>query len=624
MTYSDWFDYWNQNSSSTSTLYSFLTYPDSNILDNTSSSSYYVYCHGMGVSFDPTDDYYYSLAMTSGITDPQIGDTQAYTVDSFRFPYEYVHNYSGGSGTDSMIVEFYLTTLPTGSVYDSGTYTLKFNPSASFLPITSDSTPRFATALYTKSASGLGRNEVWDSITAPKQRYAFALTGSGTTYTTKSMRLSPALTVLPGQKVISFIHFKGADSFSLGTDATAANYMVLFCGTTASSSSAFPPQPPHNSSTGYPGSYQTGLVAQNQSRYSTGATGFTFAGHNVLIPGVAFTAPYFSVPQQAFHVTWDFTPPFPPITGASTVCVGSSIVLSETATGGTWSSTNPAVATIDGAGDVFGVSAGTTVISYTNSSGFTTRTITVLDIPVTPTFTGATTVCTGQSIVATASETGGTWTSGSTGIATVDASGRVFGVSAGTVSITYSITNVCGSATGNESITVNASPAVGTITGRDTVCPLRSVTLTESITGGVWYSTTPSIATVSATGVVTGVAVGTDIIGYHTSNSTCTDSAFFTVHVYCTLGTTPLPTQEAERVSVYPNPNGGTFSLMLNSPVDEQATVTIYNITGQVVKEFILATNTASNMELSQPAGIYYLSATLSKGKYAEKITIVK
>ncbi len=455
--YSDWFDYWNQNYvSGTSNLYSFITYPDSNLYDNTTGTTpYYVYCHGMGMSFDPTDNYYYASAATSGIADPPISTTQAYTVDSFRFPYEYVRNYTSGSGTDSLIVELFVTTPTTASRYDSGMYLLKLGPSPSFLPITADSAPRFATPLYTGTASALGESECWDSITAQKQRYAFPLviSGTGIIYTTMNMRLSSPLVVPAGQKVVSYVHFKSANSFSLGTNLSAANYLVLFGGSTAGVST-WPQQPAHNTATGYPGSYQTGLIAHNIVRYHTFG-GYSYLGHDILVPGVGFTSPILAVTQQAFHVNWNY---FPAITGTTTLCSGDTATLHNVTTGGTWASSTPTVATINSAsGLLTALSAGTAVITYTAGTGSITTTVTVNPLPTNPVITGPSIVCKGSTVTLASGTTGGTWSSANTAIAIVNTSGVVRGITFGTTVISYTKTNTCGSVFDTASITVDCA-----------------------------------------------------------------------------------------------------------------------------------------------------------------------
>ena len=74
------------------------------------------------------------------------------------------------------------------------------------------------------------------------------------------------------------------------------------------------------------------------------------------------------------------------ITGTGIICEGSTTTLSDAASGGTWSSISTGVATIDGAEVVTGISAGTSVISYTvsNSCGTVAATtiVTVNPLPI--------------------------------------------------------------------------------------------------------------------------------------------------------------------------------------------------------------------------------------------------
>src|ERR1019366_5725354 len=52
------------------------------------------------------------------------------------------------------------------------------------------------------------------------------------------------------------------------------------------------------------------------------------------------------------------------ITGSGSICPGSSISLTDTTTGGTWSSANTAIANVSGAGVVTGVTTGVSTILY--------------------------------------------------------------------------------------------------------------------------------------------------------------------------------------------------------------------------------------------------------------------
>src|SRR4051812_33798183 len=78
-----------------------------------------------------------------------------------------------------------------------------------------------------------------------------------------------------------------------------------------------------------------------------------------------------------------------PITGPTSLCVGSAITLSDATPAGTWSSDITAVATIgSGTGIVSGLTPGTTTITYSNGSGtppaLYTITVNPLPAPIGP------------------------------------------------------------------------------------------------------------------------------------------------------------------------------------------------------------------------------------------------
>ena len=68
------------------------------------------------------------------------------------------------------------------------------------------------------------------------------------------------------------------------------------------------------------------------------------------------------------------------ITGNTSICAAgaNTTTLANTTTGGTWSSSNTAVATVSNAGVVTGLSAGTTTISYSVTSGSCTKAVTTV------------------------------------------------------------------------------------------------------------------------------------------------------------------------------------------------------------------------------------------------------
>lgn len=228
-------------------------------------------------------------------------------------------------------------------------------------------------------------------------------------------------------------------------------------------------------------------------------------------------------------------------TGLSEVCVGATIGLSNTTPGGTWSSGNVSIATVDAStGVVTGVSAGNVQIFYNGTNGcgaFAVPKIIVVESPLSAgTITGATSVCAGAttSLGLTLASPGGVWTCVDPPIATVGSSnGVVTGVAGFLVTtITYTVSNSCGTFFATHGMTVDPLPYPGTISGPSAICALSSAPLSSSVGGGTWSSSAVGIATVDpASGLLTGVLPGGCVISYTLTNLCGSSSATHTVTV---------------------------------------------------------------------------------------------
>jgi uncharacterized protein YjdB len=214
------------------------------------------------------------------------------------------------------------------------------------------------------------------------------------------------------------------------------------------------------------------------------------------------------------------------ISGMPTVCQGLTTTLSIGATGGTWSSATPTICTVDAAGVVTGIAGGTSLVTYTATTGCTaTTTITVNATPAA--ILGASAVCEGAVTTLTDATTGGTWNSGNPTAATIDAAGIITGITAGTANITYTPATGCITTT---TVSVNTTPAA--ITGTLAICQDATTTLASTTPAGTWTSTTPTVATIDASGLAIGIAAGTSDISY-----TLTTGCFATA----TITINPLP-----------------------------------------------------------------------------------
>ncbi|HWZ57436.1 MAG TPA: Ig-like domain-containing protein [Gemmatimonadaceae bacterium] len=216
----------------------------------------------------------------------------------------------------------------------------------------------------------------------------------------------------------------------------------------------------------------------------------------------------------------------------------------------TWTSSNTAAATVDQAGFVLAVAVGSATITAKSGGATGTASITVSNVPVasitiTP---AAPTVIVGQTttLTATAKDAGGnvltgrpvSWTSATTAVATIDpATGVVTGVAAGTSIITAT----SGGISAHVTVTVQNPPASSVVISPSVANLLvgqtlqLTATVTDAsgnpITGAVvtYTSGTPAIASVTTSGLVTGVGVGTALITG--KSGTATGAAAVTVAV---------------------------------------------------------------------------------------------
>jgi len=191
--------------------------------------------------------------------------------------------------------------------------------------------------------------------------------------------------------------------------------------------------------------------------------------------------------------------------------VGETVILSPT-TGGNWTSSDPAIATITNAGEVNGVSAGTADMIFTDattgcSSSATNGTITV-SVGITPTFDPVAPICTGEPLapLPTTSTNGitGTWSPALDNTQT-------------TTYTFISDANQCADVT-NITITVNPEPTINA--GNNiTICEGESTILSASgansyvwnngVTNGQPFTPPSGTTTYTVVGEVNG-CVGTD------------------------------------------------------------------------------------------------------------------
>lgn len=240
-------------------------------------------------------------------------------------------------------------------------------------------------------------------------------------------------------------------------------------------------------------------------------------------------------------------PPLPAITGVNVVCANHTTLLQNATPGGSWSSTNTAIASVDVSGNVLGLTAGIDTIKYTISFGGCSDMVkypVTVNAPVITLIKGDSTVCQKHAILLTNASAGGTWESLNNKIATIDNAGNVTpGLVAGKDTIRYilPVSNGCYDSVFTI-ITVNAAPKVAPIkqaTGTASSCFGVPASFSDDTTGGAWFSTDPAIFTVSSLGSINYVGNGTASVRYIvTTAAGCKDSVSsgFTVNPVPVVG----------------------------------------------------------------------------------------
>jgi uncharacterized protein YjdB len=320
---------------------------------------------------------------------------------------------------------------------------------------------------------------------------------------------------------------------------------------------------------------------------------------------------------------------------ASTVQAGLTVQLTATpkdSTGApltgrvvTWGSNNPAFATVSATGLVTAVAAGAATITATSEGKGGSATVTVSVIPVasvsvTPATAalaqGATVQLTGTALDASNTALPGrviTWTSSNTGFATADANGLVTGVGAGSATITAMSEGKSGTATISVTAvpvaSVSVTPATASIpqgaTVQLTATPLDAAG--APLTGRVvtWTSGNTTFATVSASGLVTGVGAGSATITATSEGKT--GSATVTV-------TAVAPVASVTVTPATASVQAGSTVQLTATPKDASGTP----LTGRVVTwssgNTVLATVSSSGLVTGIGAGGPVTITALSEG----------
>ncbi|MCX6295469.1 MAG: PKD domain-containing protein [Bacteroidetes bacterium] len=306
--------------------------------------------------------------------------------------------------------------------------------------------------------------------------------------------------------------------------------------------------------------------------------------------------------------------------GSTSFCTGGSVVLTSSfASGNVWSTaevTNAITVTSTGSYSV----TETDVNGCTSSSLPTSVNVSSAPLPTIAT-SGSTSICTGQSVVLTAS-TSDTylWSPGGQTTQSISVT------TAGTYNVTTTNAVTCSGVGTSANTTVAVSP-VPTAAGSVVSTVGTVVTFSNTSTGATSYTWDfGDLSSSSATAPVHSYATnGSYIVTLIASNGTCSDTTSFTINI--TVGIAEI--QNINGVTLFPNPLTEEATIELNLNESTEVNIFIYDITGKVVTniyegELPAGINKlkidASNLE----AGIYYTAIVSKDVKKTLKMVVIK
>ena len=302
----------------------------------------------------------------------------------------------------------------------------------------------------------------------------------------------------------------------------------------------------------------------------------------------------------------------------------------------TWTSSNTAIATVDGTGLITGVGVGSCTITAADGSLTASIPITVVAPPfdsvpafiviapdtgrlVTPATLQLTAVVQNAAGLTIATATVSSWASSDSTIARVDSTGLVTAVGAGTANITASITSP--SVTSNTSVVVVTVPfdnvPASIVITPSTISLQKGTTTTVSASvlnaegqtiqnaaAPTFSSSNPTDATVSQSGVVSGVAVGSSNITA-TSGAATSNTAGVTVvdNIPASIAVTPS--------SATVNTSGATAQLTATVKNAESSAIAV-PVSGWNTSDATKATVSATGLVTGVGAGTCTITATIT------------
>ncbi len=168
---------------------------------------------------------------------------------------------------------------------------------------------------------------------------------------------------------------------------------------------------------------------------------------------------------------------------------------------------------------------------------------------------------------------------------------------------------------------------VGVVTGVDTICFGDTATMTNSINGGYWSISNATVATISSTGVVTGLLWGVDTVYYVINNDCIHDTSKHLIYIRrsgaCNESVSN-PDTEGLSINITPNPTNGSFFVTCNNTNNKQLNGWITDMSGRRISNFNLKNNIPLDISLELASGIYFVTITNGSDIRTNKVVVTK
>jgi Secretion system C-terminal sorting domain/Bacterial Ig-like domain (group 2) len=286
-----------------------------------------------------------------------------------------------------------------------------------------------------------------------------------------------------------------------------------------------------------------------------------------------------------------------PIVGDSAICISPSspYSFSDTTAGGTWSSSDTLIVTVNSTGVVVGLSAGVATITYTVGAGYQTKTVKVKPAPWP--IIGSDYLCYIPIAKSYYDFTpgGGTWDVSIFELDWVSTNG--VGISPNGAHLGYvTFTDTAGCSTTKMLTAID--PPLPPITG-DSIVNLGSTTVLSSAgSGGTWTSGDTAIATIDPhSGLVTSKSIGSTYVSYEIG---CVE--YYPMHVTWPASV-PVGSTKNTGINVYPNPAQNEVNIKAAFQI---INVSISNLIGQTFYSTVCNSEMVKIDVSGLPAGIYF------------------